>query len=934
MTNFETWARIVAAFLGIAALPALAADFNDDSKQDLVWRNHAGNPVVWQMNGLAVGSRSTLPIAPDAASAIVGSGNFFGSGPGGILWVDSSNELSIWRVANGTIMQACVVTSGIDPTWSYLGIGDMDDDGRDDVWWRLTDGSVKVFLIDGCNAPEILTIDATADPSWSFAGIGDVDGAGRAALFWRNSTGGVILWRLHNSTSVFSTTLSAGTYATWSIAAVADFDGDGKADVLWRDTGGTQTALWLMNGTKFTAATITPASPNIFAAADAVFTSGFDSSVRPAPAPTSSWTVLAATDVNGDGRSDVVLADDVGQTAIWQMQGSSITATGLISASPDKPYTELTGWRMALDRPVITKVSNQVTIAWRNISGPQNYIVYASPANDPESTGVPIAAAGASLSFGRNDNGYGDKRYFAVGAKYLGVRLPPSPEAYIVEFAATLLPAWGPMAIADLNGDGCIDILGAAGDCHGHFQPLDQYSIGLGPMFANGRAFRDARFADLNGDGILDVVANTFNCDVPECGGNPSNSQLQLFFGKADGTFTQDLSFSALSLPGGGFGETIVIADFNNDGYLDIFLPKYTAYDPSEHAFLLINDGSGHFTEGADIAGVAMRNIPLCARPEGAQAVDLNGDGRIDLYAGSHMFFNTGVNQNGMPLFSDFGVTIDSACNLITPSPAGLPVFMDEGTKFIDLDNSGQLSLALNGDSLPASIRVLKFDGIAHFSDANVVPTFFLDQAWGFNAADVDGDGLSDLVVGGGCGSAFYGGGEIDPACTTFGNPHALPQLLVNRGGQFVVHDFFDDGLQPTQRGWHTLLSYADFDYNGTVDFVSLATGGPQTGHYSVINQATSFATVTVSVVGASGEQNQAGRVVRVSPMLRPSVIMTQVVDGGSGYMSNGPYDLTFATPYPGPYTVSVRFANASYVVTALSGSHVTMRANGTYSVQ
>ncbi|HSE11875.1 MAG TPA: VCBS repeat-containing protein, partial [Rudaea sp.] len=503
-----------------------------------------------------------------------------------------------------------------------------------------------------------------------------------------------------------------------------------------------------------------------------------------------------------------------------------------------------------------------------------------------------------------------------------------------VEFAATLLPDWGPLAVADINRDGCIDILGAVGDCNGHFQGASAYAIGLEAIFSSGRAYRDVRFADFNGDGILDAVANTYTCDVAACGGNSSNSQLQLYFGNADGTFTQDLSFTGLSLPGGGFGETIVIADFNNDGYLDIFLPKYTYYDPSEHNFLLINDGSGHFIDAADTAGVAMRNVPVCGRPEGAQAADINNDGRIDLYAGSHLFLNNGNNADGIPVFADLGPTIDVHCDVVTPSSAGLPAFFDEGAKFVDLDNSGQLSLALNGESTPPGIRVLKFDGIAHFSDADVIPPMFLSAAWGFNAADVDGDGLSDLVVAGGCDSGFFNGGEIDPDCTTFGNPHALPQLLVNRGGHFVLHDFFDDGLQPTGRGWHDLLTYADFDYSGTVDFIARVAGGTNTGLYTVMNRAVSFDTLTVTVLGANGEQNQAGRVVRVSPVLRPGVVMTQVVDGGSGYMSNGPYDLTFATPYEGAYTVTVRFAAGSYVTTAHAGDHVTMRANGTYSLE
>ena len=934
MLKYCSWILAVITQFAVASL-AYPTDFNGDGKQDLVWRNHAGNPVVWQMNGLAIDSRSTLPAAADAASAIVGSGNFFGSSPGGILWVNSSNELSIWRVSNGVVTQSCVVASGIDPTWSYLATGDMNGDGIDDVWWRLADGSVKVFLINGCNAPQTLTLDATADPSWSFAGIGDVDGAGRAALFWREPNGHLTLWRPHTTTSIFSTSLNTRTLATWAIAAVADFDGDGRADVLWRDAAGTQMALLLMNGTKFVATTVTAATSNVFVAADDIFIGGFDSNIRPAPLPTASWTVLGATDVNGDGRADIVLADDQGETAICQMQGASITATGLIPASGDMPYAGLTGWRMVLDRPVVTKVSNQVTITWHNISGPQNYIVYASSANAPASTGVPIAVTDASLSFGRDDNGYVDKRYFAVGASYLGVQLPPSPEAYIVEFTQTALPYWGAMAIADINRDGCTDILGALGDCHGGFMLLNEADMGLSALRAPGRVYRDLRFADLDGDGIDDLIANTYSSL------SDSNSQVLFFHGIGNSQFVEDVDFTNLQIR--GFGETIVIADFNNDGHLDVFLPHYSFNSPDEHSWLLINDGIGHFIDVADAAGVAMRNVPACARVEGAQALDINGDGRIDIYGSSNLFLNNGVTPEGIPTFQDLGPVItDGACNY-TLTSVGLPVIFDEGAKFIDLDNSGQLSLVLNTvDTYSLSDRgvlILKFDGIGHFSQPFTIPNLWVSESLGLNAADIDGDGLTDLVVAGGCDASFFNGGYTGP-CWNPGNPHALPQLLVNRDANFVPYDFYDDGLLTTQRGWNNLQTFADFDANGTVDWVSNfadlsdeehATGGQLS---VLMNRAASHDSILVSLVGNNGEHNQAGRVVRVSPKMRPDVIMTQVVDGGSGYMSNGPYDLMFATPYPGAYTLTARFAGGAYTLTAHAGDHVTLRANGTYSVQ
>jgi hypothetical protein len=56
---------LLAVILAFAAT-CDAADFNGDGRQDIVWRTHSGNPVIWQMNGLAVGSRITLPAAHEA----------------------------------------------------------------------------------------------------------------------------------------------------------------------------------------------------------------------------------------------------------------------------------------------------------------------------------------------------------------------------------------------------------------------------------------------------------------------------------------------------------------------------------------------------------------------------------------------------------------------------------------------------------------------------------------------------------------------------------------------------------------------------------------------------------------------------------------------------------------------------------------------------
>ena len=106
----------------------------------------------------------------------------------------------------------------------------------------------------------------------------------------------------------------------------------------------------------------------------------------------------------------------------------------------------------------------------------------------------------------------------------------------------------------------------------------------------------------------------------------------------------------------------------------------------SPKSYLLRNNGTGRFTAGAVPGTVDLAGVPG-GQPEGAQAVDINDDGRIDLYVAGHLFLNRGLDISGRVAFSD--------CNCGIPSsPTGLLV--EEGAKFLDWNNDGKLDLILH----------------------------------------------------------------------------------------------------------------------------------------------------------------------------------------------------------------------------------------------
>lgn len=446
--------------------------------------------------------------------------------------------------------------------------------------------------------------------------------------------------------------------------------------------------------------------------------------------------------------------------------------------------------------------------------------------------------------------------------------------AIVFDTPVDLAGGWVP-AVADVDGDGDVEPFGTLNQ-GGVLVPQDPVAMGLSPILTEAQipVNRDNRVADFTGDGIPDVVTTVYT--------SLDNTAVRahLFVGRGDGTFVEDPAFAALDIR--GYGETVVAADFDNDGDLDLFLPHYTHNDPGEHNYLLVNDGTGRFTDVSDAAGVAMRNWPVQYKVEGAQAVDFDLDGWIDLFVGSHLFIN-----NGDLTFTD------------RRADYNLPLQFDEGAKFLDWNNDGYLDLVLH-DPWGGPI-LYAFDGTT-FSRTNVVPPYAYLNSFGVNIADLNSDGREDIVCAGG-----------DLSDTV---------VLVNTGAGFVRNP------PSVIDGWgNDVLAFGDLDGDGRLDIVKRhrfplvvarnTTPTGATGHFAI------------EVVGNGGERNQQGRVVKISPSSRPDVIYIRVVDGGSGYLSQNQYALLVGTLFQEPHTATVFFDSGPVSFTIAPGERVRVYRGG-----
>src|SRR5688572_24721663 len=483
-------------------------------------------------------------------------------------------------------------------------------------------------------------------------------------------------------------------------------------------------------------------------------------------------------------------------------------------------------------------------------------------------------------------------RVFAMNDSRIGAGGPvaASPSRILSEHAFGSGGVAG-AAFGIVNDDDCLDLPTALGSvntgaCGGSFTVRDLDEVGLADLTASPRKVGDVRFADFDGDGFDEIFSNV------AAPATNTNSVALLHDNQGDGEYVTSAAVSALGM--GGFGGTLLAADFDNYGDVDVFAPNDQTRGDGARNWLLVNDGEGAFTDDADAAGV-LTNPPGAAYvPRGGQAVDFDEDGYIDLLFGSRLLLN-----NGDGTFSDGSVA------------ANVPVLADEGLKLIDVDLDGDFDLIHHDGSTTRLFRNGGgvFDG-GEVVDAPLAP----GSGLGLNACDINGDGFEDVVVA--------RNGEL--------SGRGAPRTLLNVNGSLLI--------SATQRGtpahpgsllaFNSRLACGDQDSDGMIDFISRWGEG---GKYRLLRGATSLSRrIQLRIVGADGTRTQQGRIVRVVPEDAPDRIMTRVVDSGSGLQAQNMYDLLFGAPWPGDYTVTVRFAAGDVTTTLVSGDAKIIFEDGT----
>ena len=132
-------------------------------------------------------------------------------------------------------------------------------------------------------------------------------------------------------------------------------------------------------------------------------------------------------------------------------------------------------------------------------------------------------------------------------------------------------------------------------------------------------------FFDYDNDGWLDI----FVLSGSRLEGPPAGATNRLYKNNRDGTFSDVTAKAGLTRTGWAYGVTI--ADYNNDGFEDIFITYWG------QNVLYRNNGNGTFTDVTKEAGLLAPGVRWGA---GCTFVDYDRDGHLDLFVSNYLKFD------------------------------------------------------------------------------------------------------------------------------------------------------------------------------------------------------------------------------------------------------------------------------------------------------
>ena len=308
---------------------------------------------------------------------------------------------------------------------------------------------------------------------------------------------------------------------------------------------------------------------------------------------------------------------------------------------------------------------------------------------------------------------------------------------------------------------------------------------------------RGSAWGDYDNDGDEDIVAvGTYQPHV-------------LYRNNGNGTFTNVADQAGIADPRGGWGS--LFADYDNDGYLDLYITRGGWSGAAENT-LYHNNGDGTFTDVTHTAGVADPQSSFCAA-----WADYDNDGFLDLYIADGVIGDGAANV----LYRNNG---DGTFTNIAESAGVANTGNSLGTAWGDYDKDGYIDLHVV--NFGQSNVLYRNNGDGTFTDVTSIAGMTLPVTDAFVTffLDVDNDADLDIFISNSGSFQAFIAGQITGAAPHDGDR----QVLYRNNGDGTFTDVTrESGL------YHAFgamgANFGDIDSDGYLD-IYLATGAPQMG--------------------------------------------------------------------------------------------------------
>jgi hypothetical protein len=331
-----------------------------------------------------------------------------------------------------------------------------------------------------------------------------------------------------------------------------------------------------------------------------------------------------------------------------------------------------------------------------------------------------------------------------------------------------------------------------------------------------------AAAADYDNDGWTDLYVTGVNRNI-------------LYHNNGDGTFTDVTQKAGTTGVSGGkklWSVSAAWIDYDNDGYLDLFVADYLDWSPEnshvcgpvgrrlscppsmykgEPNILYHNNGDGTFTDVSVATGIAQS----VGKGMGVAIADYDGDGWTDIFVANdnerNFLFKNRLGQG----FDEVGVA-----SFVAYTDDGVPV-SSMGVDFRDWNNSGRPGLfvtALGGETFPLFRNEdRKIFSMATYESGIGFGSFQM-SGWGAGIYDFDNDGYKDLFS---ANSHVNENADLNPQ-QQYRQPNAVFRNLQNATFRDASAEA---GPVMKLRAAHRGAAFGDLDNDGKVDVVVSAIG-------------------------------------------------------------------------------------------------------------